>query len=270
MERDWVPDGIDTEVANPARVYDYWLGGSHNFAADRRFADIVQQHVPNVPEVARANRAFLRRAVQVMLDQGLDQFLDLGSGIPTVGNVHELVHRVNPRARVVYVDSEPVAVAHSQAILAGNAAARMVQADVTSPDALLNRAEVTDLLDLTRPIGLLMVAVLHFVPDSADPAGIVARYRDRVAVGSYLALSHTTANAQTAAGSRTAADAYQQTSASVYLRTPEQVTAYAADWTLLDPGVVPVPLWRPDPDEPAPANVAGFPITGLVARRDER
>jgi len=188
----WASDDVDIEHASPARVYDYYLGGSHNFAVDRRMARQAMDLWPELPLIMQANRAFLRRSVRYLVGQGVTQFLDIGSGIPTEGNVHEVVQVASPEARVVYVDIDPVAVAHSRAILSGNPLADIVQADLRDAAAIFDDPRAKRLLDLSQPIGVLMVAMLHFVPDEADPANIVARYRKMMPPGSYLVVSHAT------------------------------------------------------------------------------
>jgi len=237
-------EGVEPERPSAARVYDYYLGGSHNFAVDRAMAEQAIRILPELPANMRANRAFLRRAVRYLIGQGIRQFLDLGSGIPTVGNVHEVALSEAPDARVVYVDSDPVAVAHSQSILESQPQATILQADVTDPASVLGPAERH--LDFDRPVGILMVALLHFVPDSADPAGLVARYRDAVVPGSYLAISHGTADQQGDRGPAMEA-LYARSANPLVSRDKAAVEALFAGFELIDPGVVFVPLWRPDP-----------------------
>src|SRR5689334_4703998 len=164
MDEAWARD-VDIERPSPVRMYDYYLGGSHNFAADRAAAEQVMAAIPNVREIAAANRAFLRDAVVYLLGQGIRQFLDIGSGIPTVGNVHEIARRVDPPARVLYVDTDPVAVAHSQQILTGNPDARAIAGDLTQPGAILDHPDFRSTVDIGRPVGLLLLSMLQFVPD---------------------------------------------------------------------------------------------------------
>ena len=164
----WVPQGLDTGKPSAARLYDYLLGGGHNFAGDRALAEKFLQAQPNARTIARLNRAFLRRVVLFMMDRGIRQFLDLGSGIPTVGNVHEIAQKADPEAHVVYVDFEEVAVAHSQLILEGEPRATIIQEDMTKPAAVLKAAQESGLIDFGRPVGVLAVGVFHFVP----PAGV--------------------------------------------------------------------------------------------------
>src|SRR5215470_9279763 len=182
----WVTEDIDLDRPSIARVYDFFLGGSHNFAVDRAMAEQLLTLAPDVAEIMRANRAFLRRAVRFMVGEGINQFLDIGSGIPTVGNVHEVAQAADPDARVVYVDIDPVAYAHSRAMLKGNDKVVIVRADLREPDVILGSPEVAQLLDLSRPVGLLIVSVLHFIEDSLEPQPAVARLREAMPSGSFL------------------------------------------------------------------------------------
>ncbi|EXG80215.1 SAM-dependent methyltransferase [Cryptosporangium arvum] len=243
MEQHTASD-VEPERPSAARVYDYYLGGSHNFAVDRAMAEQAIRILPELPGNMRANRAFLRRAVRYLIAQGVRQFLDLGSGIPTVGNVHEVALGEAPDCRVVYVDNDPVAVAHSQSILEDVRAATIVQADVTDPGAVL--AEARRHLDFERPVGVLMVALLHFVPDSAAPASVIARYRDAVAPGSFLAISHGTADQQGDRGPAMEA-LYSRSANPLVSRDRATVESFFEGYELVDPGVVFVPLWRPEP-----------------------
>jgi hypothetical protein len=242
----WVPAEINVDVPSAARVYDYLLGGGHNFVADRTVGDLVLRVLPNGGQIAGSNRAFLRRAVRHMMGRGITQFLDLGSGIPTVGNVHEIAQQVDPTAHVVYVDHDEVAVAHSRLILEGNEHATVVGADFTDPAAVLATDEVRA-LDLDRPVGLLMVAVFHFVSDLADPRGIVAGYRDALPSGSLVALSHLTADFRSREMAAVA-DAMRNSRDPMYFRPREEVVALFDGFDLVEPGVVSAPHWRPDPD----------------------
>ena len=271
MERPaWAPEAIDVDRPSAARIYDYHLGGGHNFAVDREIAEKVAALMPELPLIMRANRAFLLRAVRLLIDAGIRQFLDLGSGIPTVGNVHEIAQGSDPSARVVYVDNDPVAVAHSQALLSGNDNAGVVHADLRDIRSVLGAPEVSRLIDFSRPVGLLMVAVLHFVPDRDDPAGIVAGYRDAVPAGSHLVLSHGAASEDTHApvGSSEALAAYSRSVAEMTLRTRAEVAAMFDGFELVDPGVVYVTRWRPwpapDAREPATDAREPTPLAQLV------
>ncbi|MGH3754068.1 MAG: SAM-dependent methyltransferase [Pseudonocardiaceae bacterium] len=241
---DWVPPDIDVTVPNAARMYDCLLGGAHNFAADRELANKMEQAVPSVRDGCRVNRAFLRRAVRFMVGSGIRQFLDIGSGIPTVGNVHEIAQRAAPECRIVYVDKEPVAVAHSDLLLQGNDRAAAIRADLRDVENILNHPKTTRLLDFDQPIGLLMVAVLHFIPDSGDPVGILARYRDRLAPGSYLAISHMTTS-DNVPGLAEAVQLFRSTPTPVYPRSRAEMLRFFAGFELVEPGLVGCGFWRP-------------------------
>jgi hypothetical protein len=252
----WVPKDVDVDLPSAARVYDYLLGGAHNFAADRAVGEKVLQVLPDGRQVAISNRSFLRRAVCYLLDQGITQFLDLGSGIPTSGNVHEIAQEANPDARVLYVDYDEVAVAHSELLLLGNANATVLASDLTNPEVVLNAPITREFLDFSRPIGLLMVAVFHFVPDDKDPAGIVAAYRDALPAGSYVALSHLTADHQPAAMAGVV-EAMKHSRDPMYFRTYDEIVPMFDGLELVEPGVVAAPRWRPDAGvrEPGPEGV---------------
>jgi hypothetical protein len=256
--------GIDLDRPSAARVYDFYLGGFHNFAADREMGRQAVQMWPELPEIMKANRGFLRRAVEFLVGTGVRQFLDLGSGIPTVGNVHQVAQRAAPDARVVYVDNDPVAVEHSRAILAGDGQTAVVRADLREPDTVLADPEVRRLLDSGEPVAVLMVAVLHFVPDEADPAGLVARFRDAAPAGSYLALSHATVGDQ-AGRAAEHRSLYQRTATPMTMRTRDQVVRLFDGFELVEPGLVYLPEWRPDPGAGAverPERMAGLAGVG--------
>jgi hypothetical protein len=261
----WAPEDVNVERPSVARVYDYYLGGSHNFAVDREFADQVMRAMPDAPTVAQENRAFLRRAVRYLCGIGIHQFIDLGSGIPTVGNVHEVAHGVDPEAKVVYVDIDPVAYAHSRAILADDPHATVIRADLRQPAEVLADPQLRARIDFGQPVGLLLVAVLHFVPDDERPAAIVAGYAGAIAPGSHLVVSHMCAE-----GMDDAKDAalrlYKRSSTTVIPRTTQDVTRLLGDLTLVEPGVVRLPQWHPEsPDEAGSTEIPGL---AAVARRD--
>jgi S-adenosyl methyltransferase len=245
-QREWVPPGVDTDVPSMARAYDYLLGGGHNFAADRRLADAAERIMPGARQIARLNRSFLRRAVLYLVRSGVRQFVDVGSGVPTVGNVHEIVLEADPDCHVLYVDKDPVAVAHSELLLAGNDHAAVIQADFRDPEDIFGRPEAVRLLDPDRPIGLLVVMMLHFVPDSWGPAGILARYRDRLVPGSHLVLSHVTAD-QRPDQITEAADLIARSSSPDQLRyrSHAEVVRFFDGFDLVEPGVVGCGLWHP-------------------------
>jgi hypothetical protein len=245
---DWIPDEVNTEVPSAARIYDFLLGGAHNFEADRLVGKKILDLLPDGRQVAASNRAFLARAVRYLIEQGITQFLDLGSGIPTVGNVHEIAQAADPRARVVYVDYDPVAVAHSELILAGNERATVVDADMTEPDRVLANPGVRRLLDFDEPIGLLLVAVFHFVADERHPRDIVRKYLNVLPPGSFVALSHLTADQYPAEMDGVVA-AMRNSRDPMYFRSYAEVAALFEGLELVEPGVVHAPLWHADPGD---------------------
>jgi hypothetical protein len=245
----WIPETVDTSRPSAARMYDYYLGGAHNFGVDRELANKALALFPDGQLIAQANRSFLHRAVTFMLDQGVRQFLDIGSGIPTSGNVHEIAQQAEPGARVLYVDHDPVAVAHSELLLRGNSCAEALQADLRRPDEILGAPQLHSLLDLSRPVGVLMVAVLHFVSDEDRPEVLIRRLRDMLAPGSYLAISHGTGFGRTPMTDEVK-EIYRATATPLTFRTHQEVRALFEGWDLVEPGVVWVSQWRPEwPDE---------------------
>ncbi|MBB5868905.1 O-methyltransferase involved in polyketide biosynthesis [Allocatelliglobosispora scoriae] len=266
MERPtWASADVDLDRPSVARVYDYYLGGSHNFAVDREFAEKVLQAMPNVPRLARENRAFLRRAVRDLCTDGIDQFVDLGSGIPTEGNVHEVAQEINPEARVVYVDWDPVAAAHGQSILAGNDRTAVVRADLREPESVFTDSQLTRLIDPSKPTVVLLIAVLHFVPDDQHPIELIGRIASLLAPGSYLAISHASPEGQPSELGKAAA-LYTQTASPVTTRSQTEIAALFGGLDIIEPGVVQTPLWRPDfPDEVDP-EAQTYPGFAGVAR----
>jgi len=229
-----------------ARTYDFMLGGGHNFAVDRAVGAQIEQAMPGLREAARVNRAFLGRAVRFMVDRGIRQFLDVGSGIPTVANVHEVAQACDPECRVVYVDRDPVAVAHSELMLAGNDHAAIVQADMRDPEKILESPQVRGLLDLDEPVGLLMLLMLHWIPDESDPLDLVGRYRAVMADGSFLAITHVTGDHQ-GENLTEATDVIKESRSpdQVTLRTRAQVTELFTGFEIVEPGLVGCGEWRP-------------------------
>lgn len=245
-QQDWVPPGVDISVPSAARLYDFMLGGGHNFAADRELGEQIAATMPGLRHAARVNRAFLGRVVRFMMAHGIRQFLDIGSGIPTVGNVHEVAQRVDPECRVVYVDRDPIAVAHSELMLAGNDNAAVVRADMRDPEFVLASAPVRRLLDLGEPLGLLMLLMLHWIPDDSDPLGLLARYRAALAGGSFLAITHATADNQGGAlGKATGAIRRSNSPDQISLRSHGEIVPMFGDFPILEPGLVGCALWRP-------------------------
>ena len=261
----WVPDGVDVTVPNAARAYDYYLGGYHNFAVDREFVARVESAMPGFSLAAHANRAFLGRVVRRLVKAGVRQFLDIGSGIPTLDNVHEVAQESAPDARVVYVDIDPVAVAHGQAILANNPRAASVEADLRRPDDVLNHPQVLDLLDFSQPVAVLLMAVLHFVSDDDNPAGIVAQLHRRLTSGSYVAISHITESTH-GREIEEVRRLYQHTPTPGRPRTPKQIEGLLAGLEIIEPGVVQVDDWYPDSEETSRHPQAAVMLGG-VARK---
>lgn len=246
MERpSWAAGDIDLDRPSGARVYDYFLGGAHNFAADRALADAIAAMTPDIGDTMRANRAFLRRAVQFLVGAGVTQFLDIGSGIPTVGNVHEIAQAADPTARVVYVDVDPVAVSHSRAILGGDPRTVVLEGDARDVDGIVGHPDTRALLDLDRPVAVLLLGVLHFVPDDGDPAALVGRLRDAVAPGSYVALVNVTHEDQPPEVIA-AQKLSSRTDTPIFLRSRADLIAQFDGWDLVPPGLVHIPQWRPD------------------------
>ena len=242
-----MPPGIDTGKANTARVYDYWLGGSNNFLADQDAARAMLAVDPTLRAAVRENRAFLGRAVRYLAGEaGIRQFLDIGSGIPTERNVHEVAQEIAPDARVVYVDSDEVAVAHSRLLLRDNPAATIIQADLREPEKILADPATQLLLDLSQPVGLLLVAVLHFIPDEEDPWGIVARLRDALAPGSHLVVCQACSEAKPELASATMKAYEGRVAARSALRPSADIRRFFDGFDLIDPGLVYLPEWRPD------------------------
>jgi S-adenosyl methyltransferase len=261
-EPTWVPAGVDTRRANIARVYDYLLGGSHNFLADQDLGRAIVAVEPNARAGARANRAFLGRAVRYLASAGIDQFIDVGSGIPTQGNVHEVAELANPATRVVYADIDPVAIAHSRAILAGRENAAIIEGDLRDPDGLLSHHVMKTLIDFGRPAGLLLVSVMHFLSDAEDPWGIVATLRDRLASGSYLVVAHAT-NESKPAVAQAAERVYNRSVATqAHARSRSAIMRLFDGFELVEPGLVYIPQWRPDSPQDVPSDPTKF--WGLV------
>ncbi|TCK27400.1 SAM-dependent methyltransferase [Pseudonocardia endophytica] len=263
----WAPEQIDMERPSVARVYDYYLGGSHNFDSDREFAAEVLRVLPEMSRVAQDNRAFLRRAVRFACHSGVDQFIDLGSGIPTVGNVHEVAGSILPRATVVYVDHDPVAVAHSREILQDEPDAVALSGDLTAPGEVLDDPVLRSRIDFSRPVCILFVSVLHFVGDEWDPAGVVAGFAGPTVPGSLVALSHASTDGGRAAVDAQAVYNRDRSPNPMRMRTRAEIEALFGTLELVEPGVVRIPLWRPDTDAASTDDVDRYPGYAGVARR---
>ena len=270
MERPaWAPQGIDISVPSVSRIYDYYLGGSHNFEVDREAARKAMEFMPGLPKIMQANRAFMRRAVNYAVSEGVTQFLDIGSGIPTFGNVHEVALGASADSRIVYVDHDQVAVAHSRAVLEGNEQAAVVSADLRKPRQILDSPEVTGLLDLERPVALLLVAVLHFVEHEDDPQAAVAELRDALAPGSLLVVTHASyegvpVSEEQAGG---AVGVYRNIRNPLIMRSREEIARFFEGYEMIEPGLVPMPHWRPDTpaEQEDPYAFSGFAGVGRKA-----
>jgi hypothetical protein len=271
-----VPPGLDVTKPNIARVYDAFLDGKDNFAADREVVKLTLEIAPDAAAGAKANRALLRRMVRFLAGEaGITQFLDIGSGLPSRGNVHEIAHEVNPAAKVVYVDNDPVVLVHGRALLGRrNPAVTVVTADARDPAQILAEPMVTEFLDLRRPVGLLMLAILHHISDAEDPAAITAMFRDALVPGSYLAISSFRMpgpeHAEDAAKTRAVQDLFNQTLGTGRWREDEEILAWFGDWDLLRPGLVPLPEWRPDVGGRVKRNSTYYGFVAGLARKPEQ
>jgi len=257
--------GLDTSVAHPARVYDYWLGGKDNFAADREAAERVLAVTPGLRFRVRANRAFLGRVTRFLAaEAGIRQFLDIGTGIPTAENTHEVAQRAAPDARVVYVDNDPIVLLHAQALLRSTpqGATDYAQADLRDPGLILDRA--AGVLDFGQPVAVMLLGVLHLIQDDEDPWGIVARLMDAVPVGSYLAISHPAIDTHEAQA-RAQRVYNERVSTRQTLRTRAQVARFFTGLELVEPGLVQVHQWRPGPDDVVPDDAVS--AHGAVGRK---
>jgi SAM-dependent methyltransferase len=266
-EQDWVPPGLDIKRANTARVYDYWLGGSHDFLADQDVGRSIAAIEPNAPAGARANRAFIGRAVRFLAAAGISQFLDIGSGIPTEGNVHEIAQQASRGSRVVYADIDPVAIAYSKAILAGDENTAVIDADLRDPEKILAHPTTRRLIDAGQPTGLLLSMVLHFIADADDPWRIVATLHDALAPGSYFVLCHAT-NESKPVVAQAAETVYScSVSTEIHMRSRADILRFFDGFELLDPGLVYIPQWRPDSPADVPGDPSKFWVLVGVARK---
>jgi hypothetical protein len=238
---------LNVSVPHPARVYDCWLGGKDNYAPDRAVAEETVRLAPETLRSVRDNRAFLRRAVRYLAGEGIGQFIDIGSGLPTMDNTHEVAQRANPDARVVYVDNDPVVRTHGAALLETDDRTRVIQADLRDPRQILDHPGLVELIDPCEPVGILLVAVLHFLSDADDPYGVVAYLRDEMALGTHVVISHLTGDRDPAKGAE-AVGIWERANAPVVpvMRTREEIGRFFDGFALVEPGVVPVGDWRPE------------------------
>jgi trans-aconitate methyltransferase len=232
-------------------MYDYVLGGKDNYAADRELAGHLIASIPDGVEALRANRRFLGRAIAYVAGQGIDQFIDLGAGLPNQGNVHDVAQRVHPHAHVVYVDIDPVVIAHARALLASEDRTAALQADMREPETVFESEAVARLIDFDRPVGVIFNAMLHFVTDDENPAGIVKAFTDRMAPGSHLVISHSTLDDRPADLVQIIRDAYKKASAPMVFREHDQIVRLFNGLSLVEPGLVKVNRWHSDAEEAA-------------------
>jgi hypothetical protein len=265
-EKSGAPAGVDVRKPHAARVYDYALGGKDNYAPDRELIDKLSRIIPDTPLVARENRAFLGRAVHFLAQAGIRQFLDIGTGLPTQGNVHEVAQAVAPGARVIYVDYDPIVIAHSRELLSGVDNAIVIRADVRDPDGILGHPKVGRLIDFGQPVAILLVGLLHLVADDDDPAAIVARFRAAMAPGSYLSLCHITGDYQRPDAVAQWVQVFGGMAEPMVPRTHEQIGRFFDGMEIIDPGLVKAHEWRPDEPGEIPSPATGWLLAG-VARK---
>lgn len=245
------PLGIDPSKMNVARLYDYWLGGTHNFEADRAAAAQILAAVPEAPFAARANRGFVRRATRYAAGEGIAQFVDIGAGLPTQGNVHEIAQAVTPTARVVYVDYDPIVLAHSRALLHGNPRVRAILADLRDPAVIIADPALQELIDFAQPVAVLLTGVLHFIADDEQAVRIVTTLAAQMAPSSYLILSHGSGEGMDPAALDQGQEVYARASEMIYSRSRAEIGKFFEEFDIVEPGVVFTPQWRPEPGQEA-------------------
>jgi hypothetical protein len=268
-----IPPGVDPTTPSPARLYDYYLGGTHNFPADRELAEKMKAGLPDVVDIAWANRGFHGRAAVWMADHGIRQFIDIGSGLPTQNNTHEAVHKVAPEARVVYVDNDPIVAAYAAALLADDGTTAVITADLRDPDGLLGHPGLGGLIDFAEPAGVLLTSVMHFVADESDPWGLAARYMAAVAPGSYLALSHGTYDNIPPRSVQASEEAFDRSTAALHLRPKAEVERFFEGLELMPPyvgadrAVTYVGLWGAEDPVAADSDGSRASYCGVARRR---
>jgi S-adenosyl methyltransferase len=267
MNSDFAASEIDTTKPHPARMYDAYLGGKDNYAADREAVRQILRIWPEVRSIAQTNRAFMHRAVRFLAGEaGVRQFVDIGTGIPSAGNVHEVAGQVAPGARVAYIDNDPIVHVRANALLTGSGTTGIVLADLRDPGGILGSPKLRELIDFTQPVALLLVAVVHFLTEAEAPARIVAVLRDALPPGSYLVLSHGTADFHPPGVAGQAAAGYEHATAPLVLRSFEQVSAFFDGFDLVEPGLVQASLWRPEGRPPRPKDLARIGIYAGVGQ----
>ncbi|WP_062347050.1 SAM-dependent methyltransferase [Herbidospora yilanensis] len=261
------PAGIDPSVPSVARIYDYWLGGKDNFASDRAAAEKLLEFVPDAREMCRENRAFLTRTVSLLAGEGVDQFVDIGSGLPTQDNTHQVAQRVNPEAKVVYVDNDPIVLVHGRALLEDNPNTRVANGDLRKPEALLADPEVTEFIDFSRPVAVLLLSILHFVHDDDEAMAIMTEIRSKLAPGSYVVLTHAFAGEIGDDKLESVQEIYAKTApGGLTARTRAQIASYFEGMEVVEPGIVPSEAWRPDVPWDVPVDFTKHSVLGVVAR----
>ena len=272
VENEAPPPGIDITKPNIARVYDFMVGGKDHFAIDRMAAGRAMEIMPDAQEAGHACRAFLRRAVRYLAaEAGIRQFLDIGSGLPTATNVHQVAHEVDPSARVVYVDNDPMVLAHGRALLADERTTTVIQSDVRSPGEILGHPVVRDYLDFSKPVGLLLLSILHHLHDGEDPGGIAATLRDALPSGSHLAIIHfwdpADEHPETSLKVKDAERVFNETLGTGRWRRRADVQTYFGDFAMVEPGLVPLAEWRPDAEAAAEQKDSYYTMIGGVAAK---
>ncbi|WP_405139964.1 SAM-dependent methyltransferase [Sphaerisporangium sp. NBC_01403] len=270
--RDQLPPEIDTSKPSIARVYDFMIGGTNNFAVDRQFGEMALRIAPDGKTAGIASRRFLRRVVRYLTaDAGIRQFLDLGSGLPTQGNVHEIAQEIDPMARVVYVDNDPMVLAHGRQLLADNGTTTVIQADVREPESIIDHPQVRHLIDFTEPVGLLLFSILHHFHDEEGPGSVAAAFREVLPSGSYMAIAHffnpgdehPDASRQALVGEKV----FNENLGTGRWRTREEILGYFGDMEFVEPGLVPLSEWRPDPGDLTELSLTLHTYAGAVARK---
>ena len=260
-------DKFDTGAAHPARRYNYWLGGKDNFAADRESGDLLARSYPAARIAARANRAFLRRSIGYLAGQaGVRQFLDIGTGLPTADNTHEVAQRIDPASRIVYVDNDPMVMAHARALLTSTpqGETRYLEEDLREPEKIL---AALDILDLSQPVGLILVAVVHFLPSQEQARSVLRTLVDALPSGSHLVMTHATTDLLTPELKANWDESLRSGRSDVHPRTRDEFAEFFTGLEIVDPGIVAISEWRPDPadeEQPSPVDASLF---GAVARK---
>ena len=253
------------DIPAPARIYDYLLGGKDNYPADRAVGEAMIAQLPNVRQAVQLNRSFLRRVVRYLVGEaGIRQIIDVGAGLPTVGNTHEVALAASPRARVVYVDHDPVVLAHARSMLHGIPGTAVIARDMLKPDEILADPALRELVDFGEPVALLYLSILHFIADEDDPAGLIARLLAPFPAGSYVAISHATYD--TAPEVKEVERVFDEASSQGHVRTRAQIRQLVAGMEIIEPGLTWPQEWRPDPGEHVPENAAESYYCVVVAR----